>query len=191
VRSNPGAPKNAIRTKEESAGQLGSKDRELSAFCDREYPSLAGMLSLYCGDAVVAEDLAQEALIKACRDWRRVRKMDRPDAWLRTVALNAARSRFRRLQAERRAQGRLEILGSVRAEEPDPSTAIAIRSAIAELPHREKAVLLLHYYGDFTYAMVSGLLGIPEGTVKGLARKAVKRLRDQGLIDLKEVANVD
>ncbi|MGI8699694.1 MAG: sigma factor [Nocardioidaceae bacterium] len=55
------------------------------------------MLRLYCGDPEVARDLAQEALTRAWVHWRKVRRMDRPDLWVRRVALNLANSHFRRI----------------------------------------------------------------------------------------------
>lgn len=82
---------------------------ELTAMCEREHPRLVGMLGLYCGDAEVAEDLAQEALIRLCRDWRKVRKLDAPDRWLHRVAINLAHSHYRRKTTERRV---LSILGN-------------------------------------------------------------------------------
>src|ERR687892_2759366 len=82
---------------------------ELFAMCQEEHPRLVGLLGLYCGDHDVAEDLAQEALIRLCRDWRRVRKLHAPERWLRRVAINLAHSHYRRKTIERRA---LSLLAS-------------------------------------------------------------------------------
>ena len=51
---------------------------ELEVFAAREMPRVVGTLALYCGDRDVAEELAQEALVRICRDWERVRGMDHP-----------------------------------------------------------------------------------------------------------------
>jgi RNA polymerase sigma-70 factor (sigma-E family) len=155
----------------------GRIPRELEAFCHAEYEPLVGLLGLYCGDGYVAEELAQEALARACRDWRRVRAMDRPDAWLRRVAINLARSRFRRLLAERRATERLKGRVEVTHHDPDAARSVMVRAAISALPHRQKAVLILHYFGDMTMAQVAEVLDCPEGTVKSLAHRAIDRLR--------------
>ncbi|CAN5435410.1 hypothetical protein BH23ACT7_BH23ACT7_03670 [soil metagenome] len=48
------------------------------AFCHREHRRLVGALTLYCGDAELARDLAQEALARACRDWSKVSRMAAP-----------------------------------------------------------------------------------------------------------------
>jgi RNA polymerase sigma-70 factor (sigma-E family) len=157
---------------------------ELTLFCQAEYPSLVGLLGLYCGDLFLAEELAQEALARACRDWRKVRAMDRPDAWLRRVAMNLAKSRFRRRHAEHRANQRLQARTTDVHEDPDTARALSVRQAISALPHRQKAVLILHYYGDLTLAQVAEVLDCSEGTVKSLAHRAVQRLRhESGLLE--------
>jgi DNA-directed RNA polymerase specialized sigma24 family protein len=69
---------------------------DLTEFCEAEWPRLVGSLSLYTGDADLAEELAQEAVARVCRHWRRVRTMDAPAAWLHRVARNLAHSHFRR-----------------------------------------------------------------------------------------------
>ena len=58
------------------------------------------MLALYVGDRGLAEELAQEALIRLCQHWPRVRRMERPGGWLTRVAMNLARSSWRRRAAE-------------------------------------------------------------------------------------------
>ena len=80
------------------------EDAGLRDFCTAEYPRLLGTLTLYCNDRGVAEELAQEALARACVSWPKVRGMDAPGAWIHRVAMNLANSHFRRRGAERRAQ---------------------------------------------------------------------------------------
>ncbi len=57
---------------------------------------------MFCGDALVAQEMAQEALIRAYRDWRKVRGLASPKAWVHTVGMNLARSHFRRRKIEHR-----------------------------------------------------------------------------------------
>lgn len=68
---------------------------DLAAFCRLEHPRLVGTLGLYTGDADLAEELAQDALLRACRDWDRVRTFAAPGAWVHRVAINLANSAFR------------------------------------------------------------------------------------------------
>ena len=77
-------------------GQARRVDEQLATFCEAEHAQLTGLLTLVTGDRHVAEELAQEALERACANWPRVRAMHNRRAWLRRVALNLAASRYRR-----------------------------------------------------------------------------------------------
>src|SRR5688500_2782768 len=88
-------------------GRVGA-EADLTHFCQTQYPRLVGTLALFCGDRLVAEELAQEALARACAQWDRVSTMTAPAGWTHRVAINLANSRFRRLAAERRARERVE-----------------------------------------------------------------------------------
>lgn len=164
---------------------------EFEVFCGREHPRLVGLLGLYCGERVLAEELAQEALARACRDWKRVARMDHPAAWLSRVGINLANSHFRRRAAERRATERLRSLPNETFLYPDDAGAMSVRAAVSALPRRQREVLVLRFYADLPFAQIAELLGMPEPTVKSLARRSLLKLRDEsGLVDLKEAPNV-
>jgi RNA polymerase sigma-70 factor (ECF subfamily) len=170
-------------------GNSGGPPEDLTAFCRREHPRLVGALSLYCGSVSLAEELAQEALARVCRDWSRVRRMAHPGAWAQRIAINLANSQFRRWAAERRARQRLEA-GALRQDHaPDDASAITIRDAVAALPRRQRTALVLHYFCDLPFAEVARLMESPEPTVKSLARRAVQRLQaEAGITDALEAA---
>lgn len=163
-------------------------DQGLISFCRREHGRIVGLLSLYCGDAAVAEELAQDALTRVCRDWRRVRKMDYPEAWASRVAINLANSHFRRRAAEKRARERLASRPDAAAGAPDAAVALSVRHAVAALPPRQRTALLLHYFCDLPFARVAELMGAPEPTVKSLARRGIERLRSPELLGNPEEA---
>jgi RNA polymerase sigma-70 factor (ECF subfamily) len=174
----------------ERAGRVVDRDHELISFCRREHGRVVGLLSLYCGDAALAEELAQDALARVCRDWRRVRRMDYPEAWTSRVAINLANSHFRRRGAERRARERLAARPEELASQPDTVLAVAVRRALSQLPARQRTALLLHYFCDYPFTRVAELMGAPEPTVKSLARRGLARLRDSGsLTDREEAPN--
>ena len=81
-------------------------DDELAEFCHAEYRRLVGALSLYCRDRHVAEELAQDTLVRLIRDWSQVRRLDSPSAWAHRVAINLANSHLR---SPRRRRARLAI----------------------------------------------------------------------------------
>jgi DNA-directed RNA polymerase specialized sigma24 family protein len=68
---------------------------ELESVCATEYQRLVGTLTLYCGSHAVAQELAQEALIRVCQHWNRVRRLQNPGAWANRVAMNLANSHIR------------------------------------------------------------------------------------------------
>jgi RNA polymerase sigma-70 factor (ECF subfamily) len=151
--------------------------------CQQEHPRLVGMLGLYCGERDVAEDLAQEALIRLCRDWRRVRKLDAPERWLHRVAINLAHSHYRRKTIERRA---LSLLESRSRHETDLHRDIESLDLLKNLPHRQKAALLLHYYLDMTVPEVAQVMEIPDGTAKTLIHRATRALSaDPGIEEVR------
>jgi RNA polymerase sigma factor (sigma-70 family) len=122
-------------------------DREgLEAFCRRQHPGLVRSLSLYTGDPLLAEECAQEALLAACRRWSQVSRLAAPAGWVHRVGFNHANAYFRRRRAERRALQRRGADAEAVYELPDSAAAIALRAALARLPRRQRAVLVLRYF---------------------------------------------
>jgi RNA polymerase sigma factor (sigma-70 family) len=168
------------------------KRDDLESFCASEYPRLVGALTLYCGTRASAEELAQEALIRVCQHWDRVRGLQNPGAWAHRVAMNLASSHLRRLAAERRARARLATLaeGERSTYEVVEPGAERIRSAIAALPRRQRRALILRYYVGLSVAEAAAEMSCPEGTVKRLTHEATKALRrDVPRIALWEASN--
>jgi DNA-directed RNA polymerase specialized sigma24 family protein len=66
--------------------------------CRRVHPRLVKTLALFCGEVAAAEDLAQEALVRAWDRWPAVSEMANPEGWVFRVAFNLATSRARRRQ---------------------------------------------------------------------------------------------
>jgi RNA polymerase sigma-70 factor, ECF subfamily len=93
--------------------------------------------------------------------WRRLLGADNPEAWLRTVAINLARSRWRRAQ-------RWVGLAPRLVEEPrDGDTeGHCLASASRNLPAGQREVIALHHLADLTVEQAATTLGLPTGTVK-------------------------
>ncbi len=160
-----------------------SVDEQLVAFCEAEHARLVGFLTLLLGDRPVAEELSQEALARLCSHWPKVRHMRNQRAWLRRVALNLAASRFRRRQAEWRANRRH---GQSSDHTEDTATAVAVRDAVAALPPRQRTAIALRYFVGLDVAETAAEMGCAQGTVKSLTNRAVTRLRDQ-LLEPEEI----
>ena len=159
-------------------------DLGLAEFCREQHRRVVGLLSLYVGDGPLAEELTQDVFVKVIAHWTEVASMERPDAWVRRVAINVANSWFRRRNAGRRAHELHESRADVRttvACGPDVADAVAVRTVIASLPSRQRTAVILRYYADLSVADVAAEMHCSEGTVKTLTSVAITKLRRAGL----------
>jgi RNA polymerase sigma-70 factor, ECF subfamily len=156
----------------------GRGSREIAEFVDREYPQVVASVGLVCGSAAVAEDAVQEALARAWEQYERGRDIDRLGAWVTTVALNLARSHFRRRRVERNARSRLVERAETRDEPASSVDRHAVQQALLRLPRRQREVTVLRYYGGLDVAEIATWLGIAEGTVKAMLFRARQALAE-------------
>lgn len=160
----------------DEAGPTGWPDP--AAFCSEMRAGLVGALALYCGDRGVAEELAQEALVRVWERWERIAS---PRAFTYRVAFNLARSSLRRRRAERRAHVRLQSRVHTVADLHDNATALAVKEAVRALPERQRTAIVARYYADMTVAEASVAMGCAHGTVKALTSQAITNLRRSGI----------
>jgi RNA polymerase sigma factor (sigma-70 family) len=153
---------------------------ELASFCEEQWPRLVGTRSFLVGDAGAAEDLAQEALARACQHWAKVRHMDLPGVWLNRVAVNLARSHGRRESTRTRFARRAAQPDN---ESADPTNVMLVRAAVRGLPDRERLALVLRYFADLSVKDAAAVMGCAEGTVKYLTHSAIQRMRLGSLLD--------
>jgi RNA polymerase sigma-70 factor (sigma-E family) len=127
---------------------------------------------LMTGDFQRAEDLVQEALVKAALRWPSLRDGN-PDAWVRRVVYRDNVSWWRRHRRE--SVGPSGVEGQVvdRGE-----VALMLRDALGRLTRAQRAVVLLRYVEDFSIAQAAEVLGVSEGTIKKQASIALRRLRE-------------
>jgi RNA polymerase sigma-70 factor (sigma-E family) len=144
----------------------------------RHAPAAGRLAYLLTGDAHLAEDLTQEAFVRAFGRYRDLRRPDAFEWYLRRTVVNLTRSHFRRRRTERdylAAQPRRE------AVEPgfDPTEQDAMWRTLQTLPERQRAAIVLRYYEDLTDAQVADALRCPVGTVKSLIHRGLERLRTE------------
>ncbi|HEY2671387.1 MAG TPA: SigE family RNA polymerase sigma factor [Rugosimonospora sp.] len=118
------------------------------------------------GDFAEAQDVVQEAFVRALARPGQLRRVDNPEAWLRTVALNLARSRYRRRAVFDRLvrTGRLDR--SAAHEPPLSPDHVALVRALQRLPATVREVLVLHHIADLPVKEVAGLTGCSVEAVK-------------------------
>ena len=129
------------------------------------------------GDWAAAEDLLQTALARAYPRWSRIQRDD-PEGYVRKIMVNTWSSWWRR-----RWRGEVPTGNLPDSAGPDGYASVdsrqALRSALAKLPPRQRAVVVLRYRQDLSEAQVADLLGVSVGTVKSQAAKALAALREQ------------
>lgn len=169
---------------------LKGDSETVDQFCRRVHPKLVGSLWLQCGDHELAEEVAQEAFARVWERWNSVSQMGHPDSWAFRVGFNLLSSQFRRRTAERRA---IQRRGSQPARgEPDAAEALTVRRAVAELPPRERAAIVLRFFADLPVEAVATVMRCRPGTVKSLTHHAVGHLRgslNDHLVDDQELAH--
>jgi RNA polymerase sigma-70 factor (sigma-E family) len=133
---------------------------------DASYRRLVGQLYGVCGDLSEAEDVVAEAFARAVSRRRTFERLDNPEAWLRTVAVNLARSRYRRRKVGERLIGRTQVTHQSEHRPDLSDDRIALVAALRALPDHQRETLALHYLADLPVAEVAETLGVPVGTVK-------------------------
>ncbi|GAA1617863.1 SigE family RNA polymerase sigma factor [Kribbella sancticallisti] len=148
---------------------------------------------LLCGDWRRAEDATQEALIRLYRLWPRLQRKGSVSAYARKVVVSTTLDALRRRSST-------ELVGgdSYFAAEPDPSDPLAmlenrllITQALAELPERQRACVVLRYFDELSVDETAEVLGCRPGTVKSQTLRALDKLRlHPALADLTDFAGL-
>ncbi|MET9339695.1 SigE family RNA polymerase sigma factor [Nonomuraea sp. NPDC004354] len=126
------------------------------------------------GNAHDAADLVQEALLKLRGAWHRVRLKDRPESYTRTTMARLHVAAWRRRRREHLVWSPPETEHHDTLPTGDEQ---ALWEALAELPRKQRTVLVLRYYEQLTDAEIADLLGISTGTVRSQASRAMDKLR--------------
>jgi len=141
-------------------------------FYRKEMPRLVMLARALCG-SLVAEDVAQEAMLTAYRRWRVVGGLEYREAWVRRTCSNLAVSQYRRKLVELKALTRL----STRPQPPGLGPADeAFWAAIRQLPRRQAQAAALRYLYELDVADIARTLAITEGAVKQHLTRARARL---------------
>lgn len=155
----------------------GEEEARFQEFVRARWSHLVRTAYLLTGDVHLAEDLTQTALAKACRSWRRVSRSDNPEAYVRRMLVNCNNDRFRKHRvAEALTAAPPERAGSDEAVSWADERG-ALLAALAGLPPKQRAVVVLRYWEDLSEAEVAQTLGCSAGTVKSQASKGLAKLR--------------
>jgi RNA polymerase sigma-70 factor (ECF subfamily) len=145
---------------------------------------LVAAVAALTGDVAEAEDCVQEAFARAVSRWRRLSDYDDPEAWVRHVAMNLARSRWR--AAKRSLESRAGLAASVPALSVDH---VALLAALRQLPEDQREAVVLHHLVDLPVEEVAVRQGAPVGTVKARLSRGRRALAEK--LGMYEEVDVD
>jgi RNA polymerase sigma-70 factor (ECF subfamily) len=152
-------------------------DGEFEAFYRAERDALLRLCFLATLHREAAADATQEAMARAWKHWPKIAATD-PRAWVRTVALNLCRSRWRRIARDTRLLPRLYTLHTA----DDVLPHHELYAALQRLPARQREAIALHYFADLAVADCARTMGISVGAVKShLARGRAQLERDAAI----------
>jgi RNA polymerase sigma-70 factor (ECF subfamily) len=156
--------------------------------------ALYGYVSRRCGgQRELAEDITQEAWLRAVREWRRTGAPDQPLAWLTTVARNLILNHVRRREGvSLESVSPAEVLAAVEDNAADDSAEIAsvMNRAMTRLPEEEAQLLEAFHYERRKVAQLAEAYGISERAIEGRLRRAREHLRHELEITLKAEGGV-
>jgi RNA polymerase sigma-70 factor (ECF subfamily) len=156
----------------ESHLATAAEDAAFSAFFRSQFGAVSRTVHLIVRDRARAEDIAQEAFLQLYRYWDRVAGYERPEAWVRRVAIRLAMRSLRRdaLWAKVRAL----LLPRHHIHEPEPD----VPAAVARLPRAQRAAIVLHYYEDRPVAEIAAMIGCSEPTARVHLHRGRRRLAE-------------
>jgi len=159
--------------------------RAFEVIFDRHAAVAFSLAYRICGRRAIAEDVVQESFVSL---WRSGARYDPTRgsvrAWILGTVHNRAIDSFRkeRLTSNRNVgdEGLAERMPAAQRTEAEierRDDARQVRAALATLPEEQRRVIELAYFGGFSHTQIAGLLGLPEGTVKGRMRLGLTKMR--------------
>jgi RNA polymerase sigma-70 factor (sigma-E family) len=151
---------------------------EYDSYVAARLPTLRRSAYLLCGDWDRGDDLVQKVLTQLFVRWSHARRADNLDAYVQTMLVR----RF--LDEGRSGWARFVQLTDPETEPhrtvsdlPDPATRLDVRAALASLPARQRAVIVLRFLHDMSVEQTADTLGCRTGTVKSQTSRALAELR--------------
>ena len=181
----PVAASNLPGSSDVARGVTPDEQDAFDAFARGRMRELLRFAYLLTGDPHKAADLVQDALERTLMSWDRVIRKDDPEAYVRRAILNQNVSVWRRTRRERLVSETPDT-----AYEPTHSGKTFdadLWAALATLPPRQRAVLVLRFYEDMSEADTAAALGCSVGTVKSQTFRALAKLRGRATTDAEGV----
>jgi RNA polymerase sigma-70 factor (sigma-E family) len=151
------------------------RDEEFTQYVSAHLASFRRLAYLLCQDWHRADDLVQAAITRLYVQWGRASAVDHTDAYAKTILVREF------LREQRSGWARRVSLDAAAPDRPafgpDRDAALDVRTALAALPARQRATLVLRFYCDLSVEQAAELLGCSAGTVKSQTAKGIAALR--------------
>lgn len=161
-----------MAVEEPTADDAGASDAAFETIFRTEYQKVYRTIYPIAGEAEAARDITQEAFTRLYAHWKKVSGYERPEAWLRRVAIRLAVRSRRRFSLHLRAVSRLDTPRPVVPADPD------LAKALMELPATQRAAIVLFYFEDLPISESAELMGCSEGTAKVRLHRGRQRLKE-------------
>lgn len=166
--------------------------RHLEAYRDFAVARSAALYRSAClltgGDTYLAEDLVQETLSRMYTVWHRRKCIDHPEAYARSVLVRVYLAHRRKKSSTERP---VTQLPDQPAPSADSSLRVVLLKALAELPRKDRAVLVLRYWEDLSVEQTAEALRTSASAVRSRSSRALAKLRaqlgDTGFVELHAV----
>lgn len=164
---------------EEIGQEADASDSRLAQLYVRHAPDAVRLAYLLTGDHALAEDMVQEAFVRLAGRFADLRNPDAFTAYLRKTVVNLSRMHFRHRKVERMYLERAAAQPRIVVAPPDVAEYDAMKSALLDLPERQRTALVLRFYEDLSEHDTAEMLGCRPGTVKSLVSRGLEALREQ------------
>jgi RNA polymerase sigma-70 factor (sigma-E family) len=156
-------------------GARASRDAEFTDFVQAASPSLLRAALVLLGSREDAEDVLQVTMLRTYRRWEQAK--DAPQAYARTVLVNACRERWRHRSRHPEISLDVDELANVLSFAEAVDRRHVLVRMLRRLPDIQREVLVCRYLLDATVAETATALDIAEGTVKSAASRGLDQLR--------------
>ena len=147
----------------------------------RYYPGVVQVIYRLCNDAGLAEDMAQEAFLRAWINLPSFHPQSSLRNWLYRIAVNATLDVLRHRPEERLEEEAAEMIADQTASPEsamiEKESTVLVQKALSSLPEAARSVLVLREYGGLSYQEIASVLDVPVGTVMSRLNYARNRLR--------------
>ena len=148
--------------------------RAFAELVQRRQSWIRNLMRRCCGDATLADDLAQQVFVQAWRSIRHLRQADRFDGWLKRLAINTWLQHVRKKDVLWQAD---EQDDSVQIHRDTTDVMMDLDAALGELSNPVRACIVLSYHENMTHEEITEVTGLPLGTVKSHIRRGTQRLK--------------